>query len=126
MSLSLKIPTATLITKVQAARTKVIEDHKAAVAANKENVVNVREQLIELLEAQLVRISDGGRLPNPESYYAGNGRGYRVSVKVSVEVPKKVDPKPDTTKIDRDLALLQATSQETLTLRSDADLARYL
>lgn len=123
---SLKVPVQHLIDNAEAQRAEIIRTHARAVANWKDEGVNVRAKLADALAEAARQLDIGKKLPNPTRYWKGNKYVDCVSVTARVDVDAKPDPKADTGSVDRALKLLRATSQEHISVREDADLARYL
>lgn len=123
--LSLKVPIQTLIGKVEAERTGIIKKHEADLKAYNAAVGAARKELAAKLREKAKNISTASLSFNRDYR---NNRGYveYASVSVRVDCPAKPSPKPDTSRVDRDLRLLKATSQAEITVRADSDLSRYL
>lgn len=124
---SLKVPVQHLIDNAEEQRAEVIAEHAKNVKAYKEDRTDVREQLANALHAQFWAFSEENRKlpPTNRRWERGEYRNF-ITVAVSVPVVEKPADKADTKSIDADLRLLRATSQEQLTVRADAHLARYL
>lgn len=129
LALSLKVPVSTLIANAEAQRSIILTDHAKATATYDDALVTATRRLVKELRKKADAI-DAGRAGELESdsNYMGRGRGYVNSVQVSVSspCPPRPDEQPDTSRIDRDLRLLRATSQDAIAVRVDSDLARYL
>lgn len=119
MRQSLKVPTHTLIVSAEKLRAKIVAQHARDVKAYTEALPRHQRQVAAAL-------SKAARNPNKVRVdYGGYNRGYSAFVPVP-KPPEKPSTKPDTHSVDRDLGLLRATSQETISVGSDSNYARYL
>jgi len=126
-SQSLRVPVAALVEKAEAERARILAEHAKLKADPPESIGHARLRLADELLELSRSIADGRKRPLADSVYDRRERRYRRALQVTVGVwlPEPL-AKPDTAKVDRDLRLLRATSQATVSVRLDSDFARYV
>lgn len=126
-SQSLRVPVAALIEKAEAERARIVAEHAKLKAGRPETPTRSRERLAQALYELARDLRAGKRKPTKSQEYLRAEGGYVDVLRATVYVtlPRKVG-KPDTEKVDRDLRLLRATSQATVSMRLDSDFARYV
>jgi hypothetical protein len=126
MDLSLKVPVAHLIERAEAHRKSVVDAHAKLVKEHKASSLDVKEALSLKLSDAARDVASGKVKPREDSRYRDGKYRHCVETSVWIEVPPKPDKKADTSAVDRDLRLLRATSQETITVRVGSSLEKYL
>lgn len=128
----LRIPVATLIERAEEKRAQLVAQHRSELDEwrQRESLADLRLDLADDL-AKLANDIRAGRVkPRPGSRYDHAKRTYVPTLSASVCIagpPEKPAPLSDrTAKVDRDLSLLRATSQEHVTVRTGSEFADYL
>lgn len=127
MTTSLKVPVATLLQSAERERAAIVEKHRLAVESYRDDTEEVRGHLVDRLRALADDLESGRKLPKPSQEYDSR-RGYvwNITAAVSAGVRERPPAKPDTRRVDSDIRLLRATSQETVTVRTGSSFERYL
>lgn len=102
--MKLRVPVATLIEAAEATRAKIIENHEQAVAEYEQDRESWQYVVVHVLECN----------------------EYELRIPINGDEPSQPSKKPNTSQVDKDLALLRATSDEVLSIGADDDFGRYL
>lgn len=115
----LNVPIAVLLERAQAAKAKAIADHEKAVAEYPEKVDAYSVAVIRALSTALDAAYQGNL---PDTSYGG-----KLQISPRRRLPDKpTKPVLNTSKIDRDIRLLESTSQETTVVSTDSNWSCYL
>lgn len=126
-TLRVKIPVAVLIASAEAQREKIIKDHEKQVAKGEKE----RQRWLNKAEDAVVRVLDdlqNGTIPDSvrSNYYSEGKNRSSFRIEVAYKCPTEPGDTPDTSRVDRDLALLRACSDAELSIGTDDNFARYL
>lgn len=119
-AMKIKVPVAKLIESAEAVRSRIIEQHESAVANYEDAKGKYRSLVIDALRVALAEATQEGDLPEYYSY------GSCLLVPFDHDEPSEPRHTPNTTQVDRDLALLRATSDSELLISTDDMFAGYL
>lgn len=123
-TMKVKVPTATLIELAEKERARIIREHeKASENADAQQAKWVDKALVQLDKVR--RDIADGNLPDVSTPWRSTNTS-TFTVTVRAKGPLDLESKPNTTKVDRDLALLRACSDETLSIGTDDNFAKYL
>lgn len=123
-TMKVRVPVATLVELAEKQRAKIVSEHAKALEKVGEDTRRWQEKALSALAHAAEQI-EAGKLPEIHHSYSARGQSY-FNVKVRVPAPSEPDAQPNTRKVDRDLALLRACSDETLLIGADDNFAQYL
>lgn len=129
-SQSFRVPVAALIEAAEKERERIIDTYSVALAEYRASQRTPRAERLLLAaalheRAEEVRTGKGALHASSEYDYDAGEYVLFVSAEAKVQRFAKPDA-ADTRSVDRDLRLLRATSQETVSVRADSDFARYV
>lgn len=126
-AIKMKVPVSTLLDNARQYREELIEEGEAKLQQYADELAVFRGKVADKLHEAAAKADDIDDLDDFEwAEQYTNGRYRETAVKVEVgERPQKPDV-VDREQVDRDIALLSATSEETLTLTVEDHFARYL
>lgn len=119
-TLRIKVRTDVLLANARAHRAKLVADHEKAQAKYEVDEDGYLQRVITALDAALVKAEQGKRLDHVVSY--GSTSYLKVPIKGSY--PSK--PRLSTQQVDKDIALLVAAADDTLSISADDNFGRYL
>lgn len=123
-TLRVKVPVAVLVASAEAQRAKIVKAHEQAWAS----VTKDRERWVTAALKALDRTREdieSGKLPSISKTWGKKNKS-EFEIQVSAAKPSDPDDEPNTTQVDRDLALLRACSDTELSIGTDDNFARYL
>lgn len=122
--IKMKVPVATLLANAREYRDQLVAEGQEALRRYEAELNEYRQLAHEKLLEAAAKAADLDAFEWGESYINGRYRTTSISVEVG---PKPIKPDVvDQADIDRDIALLAATSDETLVLTTEDNFARYL
>lgn len=110
-SMKIKVRTADLLARVEAARAAAVKDHEKAVAKHEAAAAAWASKVEDALYAAVIRAQEGKL---PDTNYQGH-----LSVPIKGSRPCK--PSLSTARFDRDIAILKMASEDTLSIGTDDD-----
>ncbi len=122
-NMKIRVPVATLIEGAEAHRRRIVDDHAAAVAAYADAH---RQWAAEVMTALDIAQSAAERGEYPEVDARWRGEGENLLVPIAVARPVQPTEQPNTRQVDRDLTLLRASADDTLSISADDNFGRYL
>lgn len=122
--MKIKVPVETLIAAAEKERERIVsawekQQHGVDEATTKW-VSKARDALVKTIDN-----IDNGKLPDISSGYGRRPSSY-LTVNVPVLAPASKSDAPNTGQVDRDLALLRASAEPTISVGTDDNFARYL
>lgn len=124
-SMKIKVPVSVLIESAEARKAQLIEENDQAKVDYEKDMKEWRKECVKALQIALTEARAGNFPEYGSTYRLG---GYLI-VSLPDDTPSRPDKpneKPNTRQVDRDLALLRATTEETLTIGTDDVFAGYL
>ena len=109
----IKVPVEALLTALQQRRAEIVKAHEAAAKKHATDLTAWQKKAVAALQATIKQVEDG----TSEDYYGD----------LRVKLPQKPNlANLDTSTIDRDIALLELTTEETIPVSTDCKWSRYL
>ena len=120
----IKVQVSELRDKVAAAKEAAVATHEADMKAYEAAMAALRKEVIATLSAEVKRIKAGGDVVTVDRY--SDVPSVELPRLTKDDLPRRVSQKPDVANFDRDIALLDMSTEEVISISVDSAWARYL